>query len=260
MAQAIRVVAAEGRRDPSKLALVPFGGAGALHAAGIMEALEIERAYIPPHPGLFSAEGIRRAPVVYHHTVRINAPLKEFEPPDSEDEFLDRYVRPALHELGLEGKEARCRMVVDLRYRGQSHHLSLPFKYGETVKTLELSFHRRHNREFGFRHIGHPVDACCLRLVISLEKGLPGSFHKEKQGHGPEKFEGGEPLKIRHEGQWLEGRTYPREMLGAHAVDHGPLVITEYSSCIFVPPLWRVENRADGWLELERAWPNEVEA
>ncbi len=62
MERALRVISVERGFDPRELALVAFGGAGALHAAGLAERLGLPEALIPPDPGVLSAYGILTAP------------------------------------------------------------------------------------------------------------------------------------------------------------------------------------------------------
>ena len=58
MAQAVRVVTVERGIDPRELALVPFGGAGPLHAAQIAEELGMRRVLVPVASGVLSAFGL----------------------------------------------------------------------------------------------------------------------------------------------------------------------------------------------------------
>ena len=58
MAQAVRVVTVERGIDPRELALVPFGGAGPLHAAQIADELGMRRVLVPVASGVLSAFGL----------------------------------------------------------------------------------------------------------------------------------------------------------------------------------------------------------
>ena len=58
MAQAVRVVTVERGIDPRDLALVPFGGAGPLHAAQIADELGMRRVLVPVASGVLSAFGL----------------------------------------------------------------------------------------------------------------------------------------------------------------------------------------------------------
>ena len=56
--RAIQLVSTERGRDPRDYALVPFGGAGPLHAARIAEELGIGTIVVPPNAGVISAYGL----------------------------------------------------------------------------------------------------------------------------------------------------------------------------------------------------------
>ena len=67
MADEIRVQAAKKVIDLTNLTLVPFGGAGPVHAAMVAEELHIPRILIPPNPGAFSALGLLCSDVVHDY-------------------------------------------------------------------------------------------------------------------------------------------------------------------------------------------------
>jgi N-methylhydantoinase A len=58
MADEVRVFAARRGVDLSAFALLPFGGAGAVHAAAVASELGMRRIVVPPRPGAFSALGL----------------------------------------------------------------------------------------------------------------------------------------------------------------------------------------------------------
>ena len=62
MEQAVRAVTVERGVDPSRLALIAFGGAGPLHACAIAEALGMAAVIIPPRAGVGSAVGLLCSP------------------------------------------------------------------------------------------------------------------------------------------------------------------------------------------------------
>lgn len=55
---AIRLVSTRRGRDPRDTVLVPYGGAGPLHAAPIAEELGIDTVLVPPNAGVLSAYGL----------------------------------------------------------------------------------------------------------------------------------------------------------------------------------------------------------
>src|SRR6266568_4475319 len=74
MERALRAVSLEQGYDPRLFTLLPFGGAGPLHACELAEALHIPRVFIPPYPGVLSALGMVLAPIVkdYVQTVMLD--------------------------------------------------------------------------------------------------------------------------------------------------------------------------------------------
>ena len=58
MLRALRVITVERGVDPRRFALLPFGGAGPLHAAAIATELEIGRILCPRSGGVLSALGL----------------------------------------------------------------------------------------------------------------------------------------------------------------------------------------------------------
>ena len=64
MERALRRISVERGYDPRDFILVPFGGAGGLHAVDLARALGIPRVIVPRSPGALSAIGVAAADVV----------------------------------------------------------------------------------------------------------------------------------------------------------------------------------------------------
>src|SRR5205807_8428875 len=67
MADEIRVFAAKRGIYLSAFTLLPFGGAGGVHAAAVAEELGMRRILVPPRPGAFSALGLLCTDVVHDY-------------------------------------------------------------------------------------------------------------------------------------------------------------------------------------------------
>ena len=57
MANQIKLISVDRGLDPREFVLIPFGGAGPVHASACARLLGISRVLVPPHPGLTSAFG-----------------------------------------------------------------------------------------------------------------------------------------------------------------------------------------------------------
>ena len=173
MEQALRVVTVERGVDPSALALVAFGGAGPLHACSLADALGMAAVIVPARAGVLSAVGMLCAP-------RQQEVVRSWPTP-AEQEGLDR----ALEELAGEAREqvgggesVSVTTLVDVRYAGQSHEL--------TVAT-PADFHDEHERRNGYSRPDAPVEVVLLRARASLEppvraEDLPAEARKGAAG------------------------------------------------------------------------------
>ena len=104
MERAIRAVSLEKGHDPRLFVLLPFGGAGPLHACELAEALRIRRVFIPRHPGVLSALGLLLAPIVKDYVQSIMLDLAGDK--DEQQAFIrrkdgdgDRLASPHTEEM-----------------------------------------------------------------------------------------------------------------------------------------------------------------
>src|SRR6476646_4512188 len=112
MARAVRVVTVERGIDPRELALVPFGGAGPLHAAQIADELGMTRIVVPYSSGVLSALGLlvseRRRDLAESVLLAGEALTREAVAP-----VVERLATRGRDELGAPGAELRA--TYDLR-------------------------------------------------------------------------------------------------------------------------------------------------
>ena len=127
MIRALRVVTVERGVDPRDYALLPFGGAGPMHAAALADELEISRIICPRASGVLSALGLVAAG---HRRDTARTVLL------SGDEINARRIASevdALSERLLAGMEgAELEVVYELRYRGQAFELPSRARPGRT--------------------------------------------------------------------------------------------------------------------------------
>ena len=146
MEQAVRAVTVERGVDPSRLALIAFGGAGPLHACAIAEALGMAAVIIPPRAGVGSAVGLlcspRRQEVVQSVLGSADAVLASAR------------AEVAARARDLVGAQATIETAVDCRYVGQSHEI--------TVTDVD-DFPDEHERRNGHARPGAPVEVVAVR-------------------------------------------------------------------------------------------------
>jgi N-methylhydantoinase A/oxoprolinase/acetone carboxylase beta subunit len=150
MERAIRKVSVERGHDPREFALLSFGGAGAQHACELAERLEIPAVVVPRHAGVLSALGMLVADCVRDYSQSVLAKpaaavFAELEARAAED-FADQRFEEVVYER-----------FVDLRYRGQSYEITVPWGRRE-------SFHELHRRLYGYDHPGRETEQVTARV------------------------------------------------------------------------------------------------
>ena len=118
MSRALRVVTVERGVDPRDFALMPFGGAGPMHAAAITEDLGMTRILCPRAGGVLSALGLCASERRRDTTRTVLLDLEQASAEEVADE-----VAALRKTLGGAGEDAEERVVCELRYRGQAFEL-----------------------------------------------------------------------------------------------------------------------------------------
>jgi N-methylhydantoinase A len=240
MEKAIRVVSIERGYDPRQFSLVAFGGAGAMHACDLAQALRIPRVIVPAYPGALSALGILISDVVKDHSrtvlLRVVPSVKNHR--TTGGSVLSAQLDPVFAELKrgiaaeLKKEEWQGRALFepscDLRYRGQGYELNLPYS-----ADVLRRFHAEHKRRYGYSSPEREVEIVTVRMrgrVASPEK-LSRLKIREDQGM----------LKpaaamVHFAGRRHRTQIIPRGSIKTSIRYRGPAIVTEYSATTVVPP------------------------
>ena len=237
MARAVRAVTIERGRDPRDFTLVAFGGNGPLFAAEMARSLEIGTILVPPAPGVFSAIGLLEAQVEHHLVKTFLRPLFGTKPSEISAAVAE-LEREAEALLSAEGSrtEVEIERAVDLKYQGQSFELTVPLPAAwseDALRELAQSFGREHERTYGHRAEGDPIQMVNLRLTarvrppadragLRLGEGRSGSGGERRAYFGPAHGTLATPVIAR-----AQLGTAPRP---------GPLLVDEYDATTLVPP------------------------
>jgi N-methylhydantoinase A len=170
MAQAVRVVTVERGIDPRELALVPFGGAGPLHAAQIAEELGMRRVLVPVASGVLSAFGLvvaeRRRDLVESVLLTGDALTAE-----RIAEAVERLAARGREEL--RGSEPELRATYDLRYEGQAFELPVEGDPAPDPAELRRAFDRAHEDRYGYSDPEAGLELVTVRVAVALPGAEP---------------------------------------------------------------------------------------
>ena len=259
MADEVRVFAAKRGVDLTAFTLLPFGGAGAVHAAAVAQELGMHRILVPPRPGAFSALGLLCTDVVHDYIRSALKPLAEVTPAHAEDIFseLEAKARTELQAEGMNPADGHLTRELDLRYTGQGYELRTPLdgQFGEHLNEDSLAgvrarFDERHAQIHGHAAKERPVELVSyrLRVRVIVPKYQPA---QEPAPLSPRPIEAA--IKGRRRIH-LPGRIsanailYERERLEIGATLSGPALIEQFDATTVIPPGW--SGQVDGYRNL----------
>jgi len=227
MARALRVVTVERGVDPRRFALLPFGGAGPMHAAALAAELGIERILCPRASGVLSALGLiaseRRRDTA--RTVMLSGPALRRERVAAELQSLREAIG-----AGLEHAEPEA--VYELRYRGQAFELPILGDTAPDPDALIGAFEDGHERRYGHRNPDAAVELVNVRLALR-EPG-PEIEPRAAEAGGLERSS----RRARFDGRWVETEELRGEpAAGGRAA--GPCIFELPEATLVLPPGWR---------------------
>ncbi|MCB9135670.1 MAG: hydantoinase/oxoprolinase family protein [Anaerolineales bacterium] len=160
MARALRVISVERGHDPADFTLVSFGGAGGLHATALARALGIPRVLISPYASVFSALGMIMADIIkdYSQTVMLPGDTPTAEIQTAFAPLLTR-ARTDLLAENLPEDALTLEPRLDMRYRGQSYELTIPF-----TDTWRETFTETYRQTYGYAPPRGELEIVTLRV------------------------------------------------------------------------------------------------
>jgi N-methylhydantoinase A len=240
MVRALRVVTVERGVDPRRFALMPFGGAGPMHAAALAAELGIDRILCPRASGVLSALGLL-ASERRRDTAR-TVMLRGGELSTERIAAAVTGLREAIG-AGLEDAEVEVEVTYELRYRGQAFELEITGPPRPDPSELIEEFQAEHERRYGYRDPEAAVELVNIRLALSL----PGPAPEPRAATGGIERD---TRRARFEGEWLDAEVLRGEPAAGLRAG-GPCVFELPEATLVVPPGWRCEVDAHGTLVCE---------
>ncbi|MGI8631432.1 MAG: hydantoinase/oxoprolinase family protein [Solirubrobacterales bacterium] len=168
MVRALRVMTVERGVDPRRFALLPFGGAGPLHAAALADELQMLSILCPRASGVLSAFGLicseRRRDTV--RTVMLSG--AELTPGRLASEVAELRRQTG---KGMPGAQARVSYA--MRYAGQAFELTIDGHTEPDPDRLAAAFHAAHEERYGYRDAEAEVELVDIHLAMVIETDTP---------------------------------------------------------------------------------------
>ncbi len=227
MVRALRVVTVERGVDPRRYALLPFGGAGPMHAAAIAAELGIATIACPRAGGVLSALGLCAS-----ERRRDTARTVMLSGAELTAERVAAEVRAtvAATGAGLED-DAEVRVVYQLRYAGQAFELPVPGPPAPDPAALVEGFERAHEERYGHRD----PDGEVVLVDIDLALVVPGPAPRPVAAPEGALRHGSRPVHF--DGEWVETPVLRGEPPAGTEAE-GPVVFELPEATFVLPPGW----------------------
>ena len=257
MVRTIRTISVERGHDPRDFVLMPFGGAGPLHARDVAVSLGMKEMVVPAAPGIVCAQGLLVSDLkedfvasrrIALDTAGLGALAETLE--DLNAKALDWFKGESAPDTGR-----RVQLVVDARYVGQNFELAVPVAEGATlaagdvpnIADMTAAFCAAHDQAYGYASETVPIEIVNVRLSASAK------LHRFDDKPAPT-ADAGEPT-VRDTRQVyfteeapVEAQIYDRaEMRPGQSVT-GPAVIEQMDTTTPVYPGDLAEMTPDGHL------------
>lgn len=239
MERALRVVSVARGHDPREFALLAFGGAGGMHACELAERLEIPTVIVPRYAGVLSALGMLLADVTKDYSSSVLRCSDSISQPELRRRF-EPLLNTAKRELEREGfrrSQVVIECLMDVRYVGQSHEITVPFS-----EAYRRTFDQQHHQLYGYSDPERVAEIVTLRVKAS------GITHKPVLPRSSERFFRPRPASVRparFEGRMIPTAFYIWDDLASGARATGPAVVTGGEATAVIPPAFAF--RVDGF-------------
>lgn len=243
MEQGIKAVSSERGYDLRDYALVPFGGAGPIHAGRLAAELGIPWVLVPPIPGVTSAMGLLMCDVRHDYVQSKLKQLSQVTPEEANTVFA-QLGRNAISEMLDEGfHEANLQLLyfLDMRYSGQGYELTIPAVGGATsaedLKAVGARFHDYHFKLHGHKAEDEPVEIVNYRVVaLATVSKVSLKEHGGAENRAETARKGSRQVYFTEYGRVADCPIYERGRLTPGDRLAGPAVVEQRDSTVVIYP------------------------
>jgi N-methylhydantoinase A len=244
MAQAIRAISTERGFDLRDFTLIPFGGAGPLHACQIALDLGIPRVLVPTAPGATSALGLLMSDVKHDFVRSRVSDIEDLDLGVANDLFGEMVggARKQLTAEGFAEGDTQLRYFLDMRYSGQGYENPVPVAAlpltRESLAASRRDFDAIHAQCHGHAAPDQPAEVVNYRVqAIGMVPPVSAATIADADDGAERALAGSRPAYFAAAGEGLvDVPVYQRERLRAGDQLAGPAIVEQYDSTTVVCP------------------------
>ena len=238
--RAIQLVSTERGRDPRDYVLVPFGGAGPLHAARVAEVLGIATIVVPPAAGVLSAFGLVASDFVRYESRTVRIAIDEKGAAERVRETFAAMRAGAAAAFAALGLRSALRFThtLEMRYVGQAFEVPVPLREDE-IACLDAAFLRERFNEAHHRIFEFDDSRTNRPEIVSFRLGIASPPPASPALAATDEAPLSTPVTLFDGGERTTARRVNRRALLDAGEREGPLLIGDDTSTAYVPPGWR---------------------
>lgn len=241
--RAIQVISTERGHDPRDSVMVPYGGAGPLHAAQVASDLRITTVVVPPNSGVISAYGLLASDFIQFETLTRRGRLDESAPQVVREAFAEMHERGLARARDMQlGDKLQISFVLEMRFVGQAFEVPVELQVAElpglSVDRLRELFGAMHQKLFFFgAEDSKPIEFVSFRLGLTAPlETVP--VLAEQQGHRLEPRD----IDVFDGRAWRKTKLMSRIDMRPGAPVPGPALLDDPTSTLLVPQGWLAER------------------
>ena len=240
MANAARAHLGERGKDPRRMPMYAFGGAGPVHGYRVAEILRLPALIAPFGAGVGSTFGLLSAPLAFDFVRSAYSRMDQLDWQWA-NRLLDemaREGRKVLESSGLNAAEIRYQRTADLRYIGQGHEVSVVLPDGvldvDDLGRIGAEFERTYESLYGRKGPEVPLEVINWRVVASgprpdMNLQLPRGSSK-----GGDARKGSRLAFFPESNGYVETAIYDRYALEPGMRFTGPAIVEERESTLII--------------------------
>jgi N-methylhydantoinase A len=240
MANAARAHLGERGKDPRRMPMYAFGGAGPVHGYRVAEILRLPALISPFGAGVGSTFGLLAAPLAFDFVRSAYSRCDQMDWPLANhllNEMADE-GRRVLESSGVATNDIAYQRSADMRYVGQGHEVSVRLPDGELgprhLAQIASGFENTYKNLYGRKGPDVPLEIINWRVVASGPRPVMNLKLPRQDGRDGSARKGTRRAYFPERGGYIETPVFDRYALRPGVTFPGPAIVEEKESTLIV--------------------------
>jgi len=240
MANAARTHLGERGKDPRRMPIYAFGGAGPVHGYRVAEILRLPAVISPFGAGVGSTFGLLAAPLAFDFVRSAYSRLDQTDWLFANgllDEMADE-GRRILVSSGLAANAISYQRTADMRYVGQGHEVAIMLPDGvlgpEHLTPIAIAFEETYQALYGRKGPDVPLEVINWRVVASGPQPTMNLKLAPDTANHTDTRKGSRSAYFPEHGRYVDTAVYDRYTLMPGMKFGGPAIVEERESTLIV--------------------------